>query len=232
MEKRIDQLLAATGLYTRKEAKELLKKGRVSVDGQRVTEGKFPLGCHLVVDGKDLGSTLPLWIMLHKPQGYVSATEDREHPTVMDLLPREYKERGLFPVGRLDKDTEGLLLLTEDGITAHHLLSPRKHVPKVYYVEVEGELTQAHITEMERGMTLGDGTLCLPAQLEILQPHCGKLTLIQGKYHQVKRMMATMGTPVTYLKRLSVAGLSLDDSLKCGNYRPLTLEEIEIISRK
>lgn len=229
--KRVDQLLTASGLYSRKEAKDLLKKGRVSVDGQRVTQGKFPLGCILSVDGVELPSTLPLWLMLHKPQGYLSATQDRDQSTVMDLLPVEYQQRGLFPVGRLDKDTEGLLLLCDDGITAHRLLSPRKHVPKVYYVEVEGSLTETHIRKIQEGLTLGDGTVCLPGTLEILEEnHCGTLTLIQGKYHQVKRMMAALGTPVRYLKRLSMGGISLDNSLKLGEWRFLTEEEIDIIS--
>ncbi len=229
--KRVDQLLTASGLYSRKEAKELLKKGRVSVDGQRVTEGKFPLGCVLAVDGVALASTLPLWIMLHKPQGYLSATQDRDQATVMDLLPEEYQQRGLFPVGRLDKDTEGLLLLSEDGITAHQLLSPRKHVPKVYYVEVEGNLTETHVQKIQEGLVLGDGTLCLPGTLEILpENHCGMLTLIQGKYHQVKRMMAALGTPVVYLKRLSMGKITLDNSLKLGEWRLLTQEEIDTIS--
>lgn len=231
LSKRIDQLLVASGLYSRKEAKELLKKGRVSVEGQRVTQGKFPLGVVVAVDGKDLPSTLPLWIMLHKPQGYVSATQDREHATVLDLLPPEMKERGLFPVGRLDKDTEGLLLLTEDGALAHHLLSPRKHVDKVYYLEVEGVLTPQHQESIAQGLTLGDGFVCLPAKLEILSPcHCGQLTLTQGKYHQVKRMMAALGTPVRYLKRVSMAGLALDEGLSLGEWRILTEEELNIIS--
>ncbi|MFI3253436.1 MAG: 16S rRNA pseudouridine(516) synthase [Eubacteriales bacterium] len=230
--RRIDQLLVASGCYSRKEAKELLKKGRVFVDGQRVTQGKFPQGVTISVDGTALPSTLPLWIMLHKPQDYVSATQDAQHKTVLDLLPPEMKERGLFPVGRLDKDTEGLLLLTEDGLTAHNLLSPRKHVAKVYYVEVEGDLTEYHVEQIAQGLTLGDGTLCLPAKLEIFSPRsCGEITLCQGKYHQIKRMMASLGTPVTYLKRISMAGLPLDGTLALGEWRQLSMEEIDIISR-
>ncbi len=227
--KRIDQLLTASGLYSRKEAKDLLKKGRVFVEGQRVTQGKFPLGCQVVIDGKPLPSTMPLWLMLHKPQGVVSATRDLEHQTVMDLLPTEYQSRGLFPVGRLDKDTEGLLLCTEDGQRAHKLLSPRKEVPKVYFFRVEGVLSQEHVSKISQGLTLGDGFVCLPATLEILAPQEGILTLTQGKYHQVKRMMASLGTPVAYLKRISMAGLTLDPHLPLGQWRFLTQEEISII---
>lgn len=232
--KRIDQLLTASGLYSRKEGKELLKKGRVTVDGQRVTQGtdKFPPTAQIAVDGKNLLPNTHIWIMLHKPQGYVSATEDRREATVLELLPPEYQQRGLFPVGRLDKDTEGLLLLTDDGDMAHRILSPRKKVPKVYLVHVEGNLRDDHISDMAQGLQLGDGLLCHPAKLEILPPgDRGYITLTQGKYHQIKRMMACLGTPVIYLKRIAMAGLSLDSTLELGQWRPLTLEEIGTISQ-
>lgn len=229
---RLDKLLTGSGKWTRKEAKALLQQGRVYVDGVRVTQPqeKFPATCSLVVDGQPLESSLPLWIMLHKPQGYVTAREDNLHPTVMDLLPEHYRKRGLFPVGRLDKDTEGLLLLTEDGEKAHQLLSPTKHVAKVYFVQVEGEITRRHLEEVEKGIVLGDGFQCLPAILEPLpEKNQGKITLVQGKYHQIKRMMHVLGTPVTYLKRLSMGGISLDESLAKGEWRPLDLDEISTI---
>lgn len=231
---RLDKLLVGTGNWSRKEAKALLNQGRVSVDGNRVTDGnqKFPVTSLLAVDGKALESNVPLWVMLHKPQGYVSAREDKLHDTVMDLLPPHYQKRGLFPVGRLDKDTEGLLLLTEDGETAHNLLSPTKHVAKRYYLEVEGEITQYHVDTVESGMTLGDGFVCLPALLEPLtEKNQAYITLTQGKYHQIKRMMARCGTPVTYLKRLSMGTVSLDPTLSLGAYRLLTLEEISTLSQ-
>ncbi len=232
--KRIDQMLSATGLYSRKEGKELLKKGRVTVDGQRVCDPtvKFPDTVQIAVDGTNLLPSTSLWIMLHKPQGYVSATEDRQEETVLELLPREYQQRGLFPVGRLDKDTEGLLLLTDDGETAHNILSPRKKVPKVYEVQVEGTLLPSHVTALAEGLQLGDGLLCHPATLEILPSgDRGYITLTQGKFHQIKRMMACLGTPVIYLKRVSMAGLSLDSTLKLGQWRPLTKGEISTISQ-
>lgn len=231
---RLDKLLVGTGNWSRKEAKALLNQGRVAVDGSRVTDGnqKFPVSCCISVDGKALESNVPLWVMLHKPQGYVSAREDKLHSTVMDLLPAHYQKRGLFPVGRLDKDTEGLLLLTEDGETAHNLLSPTKHVAKVYYVEVDGAITDYHVETVAKGMTLGDGFQCLPALLEPLeQENTCHITLTQGKYHQIKRMMARCGTPVTYLKRLSMGGLNLDPTLSLGEFRLLTLEEITSLSQ-
>lgn len=231
---RLDKLLCNSGRWTRKEAKALLNQGRVSVNGLRVTDGnlKFPVTCAIAVAGEQLESSLPLWIMLHKPQGCVSAREDKLHDTVMDLLPPHYQKRGLFPVGRLDKDTEGLLLLTEDGETAHNLLSPTKHVAKRYYLEVDGQLSQHHIDTVASGMTLGDGFQCMPGKLEILpESHQGYITLTQGKYHQIKRMMSKLGTPVTYLKRLSMGNITLDPDLTLGQWRVLTLEEIVTLSQ-
>lgn len=231
---RLDKLLSDSGRWTRKEAKDLLKQGRVYVDGVRVTQSfeKFPATAVITVDGEMIESALPLWIMLHKPPGYVSAREDNLHPTVMELLPKHFHSRGLFPVGRLDKDTEGLLLLTDDGETAHNLLSPTKHVAKVYFVQVEGEITKAHVEATAKGIVLGDGFQCLPAILEPLQEkNQAQITLTQGKYHQIKRMMFVLGTPVTYLKRLSMGGLSLDENLKLGEWRPLELEEVGRITQ-
>lgn len=229
---RLDKLLVATGRYTRKEAKELLKKGRVTVEGNTVTDPteKFPQTALLAVDGTTLESSTPLWIMLHKPQGYVTATHDRFEATVMDLLPPHYQKRGLFPVGRLDKDTEGLLLLSEDGELAHRILSPAHHVEKTYYVEVEGALGEKEVEQVAKGLTLGDGLECLPAKLVCL-PEAGTayITLYQGKFHQIKRMMACLGTPVTYLKRVSMATIPLDKSLSLGEFRPLTTGEISTI---
>lgn len=229
---RLDKLLASTGRWTRKEGKALLNKGRVTVDGQRTTDGsqKFPHSAVITVDGETLPSTQPMWVMLHKPQGVISATKDREHQTVLDLLPPDLKERGLFPVGRLDKDTEGLLLLTEDGTLAHRLLSPRYHIAKVYYVEVEGVLGAEDVEKVSKGLVLGDGFACLPAKLDILEGgRSAYITLTQGKYHQIKRMMACLGCPVQYLKRLSMGDIVLDERLGLGEWRPLTLEEISSI---
>jgi 16S rRNA pseudouridine516 synthase len=166
--------------------------------------------------------------MLHKPDGVVSSTDAPRDETVLSLLPKELRRIGLFPVGRLDKDTEGLLLLTNDGQLAHRLLAPGKHVDKVYYTEVDGALAPSDCEAFRQGITLGDGTECLPAELELLEePNQALVTLREGKYHQVKRMLASRGKPVTYLKRLSMGPLELDETLLPGEYRRLTGEEVE-----
>ena len=163
--------------------------------------------------------------MLNKPAGDLTATEDRRQETVLDLLPPELRRRALSPVGRLDKDTEGLLLLTNDGQLAHRLLSPKSHVDKVYYARVDGALEPGDIAAFAAGMTLGDGLECLPAGLEILSPTEALVTLREGKFHQVKRMLAARGKPVLYLKRLSMGRLRLDPALAPGAWRMLTEEE-------
>ncbi len=232
---RLDKLLAGSGRFTRKEAKELLKKGAVTVDGVLVKEGatKFPLTAQISVQGSPLLTSQPLWIMLHKPQGYVTATQDRDQPTVMDLLPQEFRSRGLFPVGRLDKDTEGLLFFTENGPWAHNLLSPSHHVEKTYFAQVKSPLSQDDVEAFAQGLILGDGLHCLPAKLELLEDKTTvHITLTQGKFHQIKRMLASRNAPVTYLKRVSFAGISLDNSLKLGEWRHLTPGEIDKLSQK
>lgn len=225
---RLDKLLAATGRWSRKESKALLKAGRVRVDGRppKGPEEKIPPEAVVTVDGHPILSEKYVYLMLHKPAGLISSTEDPREPTVLTLLPPHLRKIGLFPVGRLDKDTEGLLLLTNDGALAHRLLSPHKHVDKVYYAEVDGALDQTDQAAFTKGITLGDGTQCLPAELEILdQPDQCLVTLREGKYHQVKRMLASRGKPVRYLKRLSMGSLRLDPALPQGGWRPLTEEE-------
>ena len=225
---RLDKILANTGRWTRKEARELVRAGRVTVDGAvaRTPEEKCdPAACFLV-DGQPVSGERLVYLMLHKPAGLVSATEDPREPTVLSLLPEHLQRVGLFPAGRLDKDTEGLLLLTNDGPLAHRLLSPRWHVDKVYYVQVDGTLDESDITVFRQGVTLADGLVCLPAELEILEGgSAGLVTLREGKYHQVKRMLASRGKPVRYLKRLTMGPLSLDPQLAPGQWRPLTEEE-------
>ncbi len=224
---RLDKLLANTGRWSRREVKQLCRGGRVTVDGmvERKSETKVALGSVLAVDGAlvEVGATV--WLMLHKPAGLVSATEDARERTVLSLLPQSYQRMGLFPVGRLDKDTEGLLLLTNDGALAHRLLSPKRHVNKVYYVEVDGTLDQKDQAAFSAGMTLADGTRCLPAGLRLLGGGKGEVTLHEGKYHQVKRMLAARGKPVIYLKRVAFGPLSLDGDLPKGAWRHLRREE-------
>lgn len=233
MEKqRLDKILASTGRWSRREVKELARRGLVTVDGApvRSAEEKFdPEAAEIAVNGEALCCRRYTWIMLNKPAGYLSATEDGRGETVLDLLPQELQRRKLFPVGRLDKDTEGLLLLTNEGVLAHALLSPKRHVDKVYYARTAGRLTEEDCRAFAAGISLGDGLQCLPAKLEILsagEESEAYVTLREGKFHQVKRMLAARGNPVTYLERIKMGNLALDRKLPRGAYRFLTEEEI------
>ena len=232
---RLDKILSGTGRWSRREVKDLVKAGRVTADGAVVArpEDKFDReAVELRVDGEAVDGERYCYLMLHKPGGVLSATEDPKQPTVLDLLPPHLRRVGLFPVGRLDKDTEGLLLLTNDGPLGHRLLAPKKHVDKVYFVRVEGRLDQEDRRAFRTGMVLGDGLRCLPAELEELEPpDTGLVTLREGKYHQVKRMLASRGKPVTYLKRLSMGPLRLDPELAPGAWRPLTQGERQELER-
>lgn len=230
---RLDRRLASSGRWSRTEAKALIKAGRVAVDGTvcRAPEQKIAETAAVAVDGSPVDSG-PVYLMLHKPAGVVSSTDDPRETTVLSLLPKEYQKRGLFPAGRLDKDAEGLLLLTDDGPLAHRLLSPKYHVDKVYYVEVDGVLDERDVSALARGAVLGDGTQCLPAGLEVLEGgRSARVTLREGKYHQVKRMLASLGKPVTYLKRVAFGPLVLDPALPKGGWRVLNLQEIESLFR-
>lgn len=226
---RLDKILANTGRWSRKEVRELVRAGRVTVDGitARAPEEKYDPAAQFVVDGAPISGERMIYLMLHKPAGLVSATEDPRQPTVLELLPDHLKRVGLFPAGRLDKDTEGLLLLTNDGPMAHRLLAPRRHVDKTYFVQVDGVLDESDAAAFSQGMTLGDGLVCMPAGLELLEEHDAALvTLREGKYHQIKRMLACRGKPVRYLKRLTMGPLTLDPALKRGEWRPLTAKEL------
>lgn len=232
---RLDKRLAATGRWSRKEAKDLIRAGRVSVGGTvcRSPEEKVAPDTPVAVDGTTIGAGGPVYLMLHKPAGVVSATEDGRDRTVLDLLPPQYREMGLFPVGRLDKDTEGLLLITNDGPLAHRLLSPRHHVDKVYYLEVDGILDQEDVEAVSQGILLKDGYQCLPGKLELLSGNTAAyITIREGKYHQIKRMMAARGKPVTYLKRIKFGALTLDEQLDKGGWRALTDREIHSLFRQ
>ncbi len=231
---RLDKLLAGTGKWSRREVKALVRQGLVRVDGRLAAsaEDKLdPAAAIVTVAGETISLRRFTYVMLHKPAGVLTATEDRKQPTVLDLLPPELRRIGLAPVGRLDKDTEGLLLLTNDGELAHRLLSPKYHVDKRYLARVDGELSAADTEAFARGMTLGGGLECLPAGLEVLPDRVCIVTLREGKFHQVKRMLAARGAPVLYLKRLSMGPLTLDDSLAAGGYRLLRAEEISALYR-
>lgn len=227
---RLDKVLASTGRWSRREAKELIREGRVLVDGHLAGSGEQkvdPAGTALLVDGQAVAVSRFTYVMLHKPAGVLSATEDPRQETVLDLLPEHLRRRGLFPVGRLDKDTEGLLLLTDDGTLAHRLLSPKKHVDKRYYARLDGPLGPADQAAFREGIVLADGTRCMSAELELLGDGREVLvTLHEGKFHQIKRMTLSRGVAVCYLKRLSMGPLHLDPGLPKGGWRLLTDEEV------
>ena len=226
---RLDKWLADAGVGTRSQVKEYLKKGRVRVNGEPVKKPETRISeetDEVSFDGEILSRPGLAWYMFHKPAGCITAARNGRTETVMDYF-AEAPEKELAPVGRLDKDTEGLLLLTNDGGLAHRLLSPAHHVNKVYYVEVDGQLDQEDRAVFRRGLVLRDGTVCLPAELTVLDPPSqGLITLEEGKYHQVKRMLAARGKPVTYLKRLSMGPITLDPDLPLGAWRPLNRGEL------
>lgn len=229
---RLDKRLSAAG-YARKEANALIRAGRVKVNGAVVTAGesRWDETVLITVDGEPLQEGF-VYLMLHKPAGVVCATEDAREETVLDLLPEALRRRKLFPVGRLDKDVTGLVLLTDDGALGHRLTSPRHHVDKVYEVTVAGAFTPDDRVALAAGLQLGDGLKCLPAELELTdKENVARLTLREGKFHQVKRMMACLGKPVTALRRLSMGGLTLDDTLTVGEWRTLTPDEVAKLTK-
>lgn len=231
---RLDKVLAGTGRWSRREVKLLVRQGLVRLNGAAAvsTEEKCdPETAVITVNGETVVLRRFTYVLLHKPGGVLTATEDRRQETVMELLPQELRRVGLAPVGRLDKDTEGLLLLTNDGELTHRLLSPKYHVDKRYFARVDGHLTAAHAEAFAKGMTLGDGLKCLPARLEILPDNGCIVTVREGKFHQVKRMLASCGAPVVYLKRLSMGPLVLGDELGRGEHRMLRDEEVAALYR-
>ena len=226
---RLDKFLCDCGIGTRSQVKGILKSGAVTVDGkvERDNGRKIdPQTQQICYNGERLGSMGRVVLMLNKPEGFVTATEDARDRTVMELLPPDTKHMDLKPVGRLDKATEGLLLFTNDGDLLHRLISPRKEVPKVYYARHEGTSTEEDVAAFTAGLTLGDGTKCLPAKLEKLGEGESLITVCEGKYHQVRRMMASRGMHVTYLERREEGFLALGD-LPRGQVRFLTEEEIQ-----
>ena len=225
---RLDKFLCDSGAGTRSQVKLLLKAGRVTVDGKvEKDNGKKidPASQVIALDGEVLGGKRRTVVMLNKPAGFVTATEDPVERTVMELLPESMKHLDLKPVGRLDKATEGVLLFTNDGDLLHRLISPKKEVPKVYYAKHEGEADQQDVAAFAAGLTLRDGTVCLSAKLEPLGPGESLVTVCEGKYHQVRRMMASRGMTVLYLERRQEGSLALGE-LPRGQLRTLTEEEI------
>ena len=226
---RLDKVLSDLGVASRKEIREIIRSGRVTVDGivEKKPERKLdPESSRICLDGRALEYRRFHYYMMDKPLGVVTATEDPRQKTVLDLLPAELKGLGLFPVGRLDKDTSGLLILTNDGDFAHRVISPKSCVEKRYYARVEGKPEESDRLAFREGLILGDGTRCLPAKLEILGDNECLVTVMEGKYHQVRRMLASRGKPVLELRRLSEGGLSLDPDLGPGGIRELDQEDL------
>lgn len=240
---RIDKILSHLGIATRSESKKLAKQGRITLDGLTVKDSGLQIDPDLSVlevDGQAVRYREFIYVLLNKPQDVVSATEDKYDRTVIDLLDAEYAAFEPFPVGRLDKDTEGLLLLTNDGQLAHELLSPRKHVPKTYEAVVLGAVDAADGAAFAAGVTLDDGYETMPAELEIVrryelegEEHADiRLTIMEGKFHQVKRMFEAVGKKVVFLKRISMGPLQLDPALAPGEYRELSDDELRSLRRE
>lgn len=228
---RVDKVLSNMGFGSRKEIKEKIKKKVVTVEGEVITDPGFkvdPEEDKIIIEGEEVFYRKYIYLMMNKPQGVVSATFDNHDQTVIDLLPFDYKAFDPAPVGRLDKDTVGLLLITNDGEMNHKLLSPKSHVDKVYYAYLEKEAVEEDVKAFEKGVVLSDGYKCMPAGLEIFEedPREVHVTLREGKFHQVKRMFHARGNEVTYLQRVSFGPLNLDEELEEGDFRELTEEEL------
>ncbi len=226
---RLDKLLAHMDYGSRKEVKELIRKGYVLVNGNVIKDDDYKVdefNDEINILDSEIKYEEFIYIMLNKPDGYVSATYDFNKPTVLDLI-NDYKKRNLFPVGRLDIDTVGLLLITNDGALAHKLLSPKSHVDKKYYLKYEGKYDESFIKKFQDGIVLDDGYKCMSASFIDLGNNEAYIIIKEGKFHQVKRMMESLGCNVTFLKRVSFGNLSLDESLEEGKWRHLTIEEVE-----
>ena len=230
---RLDKWIAAGALLTRSETRKVIKAGRVTVDGQVCKKPDQKLDrtqARVFLDGKAVAYETYIYLMMNKPAGVVSATKDRHDQTVLSLLDRPYRD--LFPAGRLDKDTEGLLLLTNDGPLAHELLAPGKHVDKTYYARLDGPVGEKEIAAFREGLDIGDQKPTLPARLEIgKSPEEVWITIQEGRFHQIKRMAEAVGRTVIYLRRISMGPLTLDESLKPGQYRRLTRKELALLGR-
>lgn len=229
---RLDKTIASQGQYSRSEVKKLIKGGRITVDGKAVKSSDIkldPYTAEIKIDGSVLEYKKHIYIMLNKPQGVISATEDASQKTVIDLVPKEMRREGLFPAGRLDGDTVGFVLITDDGDFAHRILSPKNHIMKTYVATLQRPVTDEDILSFKNGIELRDGTLCLEAQVTPLDGRVpmAQIKICEGKYHQVKRMFAALGNKVLQLKRIKMGGLFLDESLKEGQCREITLDELK-----
>lgn len=229
---RLDKILVSQNIGSRKEVQKLIRQKSVTVNGEVVTKPDLKVDAEnstITVCGNKLDFKKYVYIMMHKPQGVVSASRDKKAETVLDLLPDEMRRSNLFPAGRLDKDTEGLLLITDDGDFAHKILSPKSKVYKRYYAELDGEVTKEVAEAFAKGIVFADGTECLPAKLEIAGNSSAYVEICEGKFHQVKKMFLTCGLNVEYLKRLSIGSLELDGNLPIGSSKYLEKTDIDRI---
>ena len=230
---RIDKIIASQGQYSRSDVKKLISKKQVAVNGEVVKSANVkadPLTDRITVKGMPLDFKRNVYLMLNKPKGYVSATEDRDHQTVLELVPEEFAGRDIFPAGRLDRDTTGLMIITDDGVLAHNILAPKKHVQKIYHVELDIPVTEEMARGFAEGVELNDG-VCKEAGLEITGEYAARVTLKEGRYHQIKRMFGCYGAKVVGLHRLAMGNLHLPEDLAVGECRELTEEELKLLQQ-
>ncbi len=233
---RLDKIIASQGKYSRSEVKKLVRSGLVTVDGVKAAKADIKVDAEksiIRVDGEDIGYKKHIYIMLNKPCGVISASDDRDRETVVDLVPPHLRREGLFPAGRLDADTRGFVLITDDGDFAHRILSPKNHIMKTYHARLLHGLTQEDIERFRKGIELKDGTLCLEAQVRMLdEENLAEVRIHEGKYHQVRRMFAALGNRVIDLKRVKMGNLPLDENLQEGMCRELTERELLLVEEK
>ncbi|MBQ4645014.1 MAG: rRNA pseudouridine synthase [Clostridia bacterium] len=234
---RLDKILASQGTLSRKEVKEMIRKGRIQLNGTVIKDSSVKVDENkdsVFVDGAEITLKRHIYIMLNKPQGVVSASDSDKDETVVDLVPDELYRKGLFPAGRLDKDTTGFVIITDDGDFAHRILSPKNHIFKTYIAGLQHELSDDDIKSLENGITLGDGTVLKEAKVQVIEgdkPYV-RIMICEGKYHQVKRMFAATGNKVVSLHRMKMGKLELDNTLKPGECREITPEELKLVTEK
>ncbi len=231
---RIDKVISSQSNFSRKEVRKMILKKRVTVDGEIVDKYDTKIDqsrAVIAIDGKDIDLKKNIYLILNKPKGYISATEDKSQRTVLELVPEEFKERELFPAGRLDKDTTGLMLITNDGVMAHNILSPRKHIKKIYEVTIDVDMTEEMVKGFKSGIKLSDAE-CKSAELNITGKSLGIVTIREGRYHQIKRMFGCYGAKVLELNRIGMGNLNLPKELKLGECRELTENELERLQEK
>lgn len=230
---RIDKIIATQTEYSRKDVKKMISQKKIEVDGKIIKSADEKINENVVIkiSGKELNIQKNIYLILNKPKGYISATEDKNMKTVLDLVPEKYQHRALFPAGRLDKDTTGMMIITDDGKFAHNILSPKKHIKKRYNVTIDIPVTKEMITGFERGIQLNDGE-CKKALLEITGEYTADVTITEGRYHQIKRMFGCYGAKVIELNRVQMGEFILPSNLKLGQCREITVKEIEQIIKK